>query len=61
MKKIKLKKNKKEKSNKWLSRHLNDIYYQEAKRKGGSLITALDELYINGKVYSVKEKTISVP
>jgi len=35
--------------------------YQEAKRKGGSLITALDELYINGKVYSVKEKTISVP
>ena len=34
MKKIKLKKNKKEKSNKWLSRHLNDIYYQEAKKKG---------------------------
>ena len=49
MKKIKLKKNKKEKSNKWLSRHLNDIYYQEAKKKGYRSRSAFKLLQINKK------------
>ena len=49
MKKIKLKKNKKEKSNKWLSRHLNDIYYQEAKIKGYRSRSAFKLLQINKK------------
>lgn len=49
MKKIKIKKQKKEKSKKWLTRHFNDLYYQEARRKGFRSRSAFKLIQINEK------------
>ena len=49
MRKIKIKKNKTEKSKKWLSRHLNDFYYQESKKIGYRSRSAFKLLQINEK------------
>ena len=49
MKKIRLKKNHKEKSNRWLKRHLNDPFFQEAKKSGFRSRSAFKLLQINEK------------
>lgn len=49
MKKIKLKRNHKEKSNKWLKRHLNDPFFREAKKNGFRSRSAFKLLQINKK------------